>query len=513
MLVNLWTAIKENWLISLGVIFIVMSMAWFLRYALMLDWLSPQNSVLLLFGVSGAAYSVGLASFNRSVKLGTVLSGLGMLGMLFSFAAGVTLYQLWEPTYPIYFMLALFVATAAFAISYDVQDLMSLVIAGALIMPYALTIAPIWNPTTLLIYYLALAVVSSTLKHWRGWETPYVLAAIGSFNVMIEVSGEVSRLQLILYTLFIQFLFCIPALIRFAFSSRPISAREFLAYLFVSITPFMWWPSLVEDNRMMAGLLAIGVLVIVLTGFFASRKSDTSAASLPLHMTLLLSVQALVGSLWALDLLRWKPLGSYYLAETIEWTGVVLAAVAIAHFLYQSPKLARGLSLFYVLPFLVVAMEARFETPTWFDDPAYLGLAAMFVSTALAAAILWHGWANDPERAKEEIRPHILVGLAVFLGAVLLWDTWDFLLRPNELIRAITLIGSTTAGLALFLLGNRYQRYFWRNTGIFLLIFVALRLLSVEIWEMDVGMRIFTFFCIGLLFLITAFITQRKSKQ
>jgi uncharacterized membrane protein len=81
-----------------------------------------------------------------------------------------------------------------------------------------------------------------------------------------------------------------------------------------------------------------------------------------------------------------------------------------------------------------------------------------------------------------------------------------------DLATMTTLIIYTVIGLVAYfagLYGNDTAR---RVYGTVLLAFVVVRLLFIDVWEMELFGRVITFFAIGILLMSTAFLTKKKTK-
>jgi hypothetical protein len=73
----------------------------------------------------------------------------------------------------------------------------------------------------------------------------------------------------------------------------------------------------------------------------------------------------------------------------------------------------------------------------------------------------------------------------------------------------ISLIIFTIIGLVKYFYGISVGSRILRNYGATLLGVVVLRLLFVDVWDMEMGIRIVVFFLVGILFVSTAFISRR----
>jgi uncharacterized membrane protein len=62
----------------------------------------------------------------------------------------------------------------------------------------------------------------------------------------------------------------------------------------------------------------------------------------------------------------------------------------------------------------------------------------------------------------------------------------------------------------VYVYGRRHDLPLTRSIGMAILGFVVLRLLLIDIWQLDLAGRIITFFIIGVMFVSTAFLPKHQ---
>jgi hypothetical protein len=429
------------------------SVNWLLNLPVTWDWLSHESAIYLLCILSALAYITGIVISPRQSRLGLYLIGFGTLGLFLAILKGTFfIFLSWDPTVPFDIslgistltILGIFVLTAGLALYSDAKDLMTLAFVVTLAVGLLITGGYFGLRPQALPFFLFLALSASILKQWRGWTAPFLICSISPLLV-VSNAPYIPNIYLGLYLIVCQLLFVGPALLRFRNPAASLSQSEFWAYAIASIGPFLWWGGILQSRLWMSTFLLGCILLIIILGFLVSRKhpADTLKGT-RLWMVALLSVEAFVGGVWMVYLLSVEayiasvrmfgltdsnPLGSHVLENTLAWFTAALAAVIIAQFLYQSPRLARWFVIFYVLAIGKLILDHTQSTynPHW-DDPYYWSRLIAFVSTALATSIVWYGWKSDPNHSKNDIRPYFLLGASVVLGVFVLWDTVDILI-------------------------------------------------------------------------------------
>jgi uncharacterized membrane protein len=80
----------------------------------------------------------------------------------------------------------------------------------------------------------------------------------------------------------------------------------------------------------------------------------------------------------------------------------------------------------------------------------------------------------------------------------------------DDVATTVSLIVYTVLGLSFLVLGRINESKSWQLCGGVLLGAVVLRLLLIDVWQMDLVGRIITFFVVGTLLISTAFIKKVK---
>lgn len=98
------------------------------------------------------------------------------------------------------------------------------------------------------------------------------------------------------------------------------------------------------------------------------------------------------------------------------------------------------------------------------------------------------------------------VALAYTVG--LIWSVAHSAILPNQAI-SLSLFVYTVSGLSAYLYGKRYQKQDITYVGIILLTIVVLRLLLIDVWNMEILWRVITLIGIGALFIGASLLERR----
>ena len=108
----------------------------------------------------------------------------------------------------------------------------------------------------------------------------------------------------------------------------------------------------------------------------------------------------------------------------------------------------------------------------------------------------------------------VLIVLGTFYIGYIIWQFIHIFLRDDQDIATmVTLVIFTIFGLISYfagLYGNDMAR---RTYGMALLAFVVIRLVFIDVWDMELFGRVVTFLAIGVLLMSTAFLTKKKKNE
>jgi uncharacterized membrane protein len=183
-----------SWLARIGVIALIIGVAFFLKYAFDQNWLSPTARVIL--GVFAGAAMVGAGYYwrKRYPTFAQALSGGGIALFYLSFFAAFAIFNLIPLYAAVGLLLLVSVGSAGLAIRLNSMALAIIGILGAFAAPFIIGMtapggveaAPVGQGIQLLVYVMVVDVgvlVLSTVRNWR-WFTLLAL-----FSSLLAFAG------------------------------------------------------------------------------------------------------------------------------------------------------------------------------------------------------------------------------------------------------------------------------------------------------------------------------------
>jgi uncharacterized membrane protein len=206
--------LKEDWILKLGALLLLISLGWLVRYAFLHNWIGPQGRIA--FGLFAGTLIMlwGWHRIKNYINQGSILLVLGSTTILLTIFAARTIYEFFTPfsSLVLMFLSTAFVALASVRYRNDWLSVLSLILAS--IAPL-LTNAPQVNHIGLFSYLLFI-----------------ILGAIW----IILITGHRS---LIFFALLIVFIYSLPYLPSYSFQSvddiNLLQKLLLFAYGFVSL--------------------------------------------------------------------------------------------------------------------------------------------------------------------------------------------------------------------------------------------------------------------------------------
>lgn len=484
----LW--LKEDWLLKVGSLFLLLGFGWLVRYAFLNDWIGPVGRIT--FGLCSGVLILllGWWRIHAYRYQGSIFTALGVGVIILTTYAARTLYDFFTPATAIGIMFLSVVFATAIAISFRVQflALLNLIIAG--IIPFLSGSEP--SVLFLFSYLLVIIIGSIWVAFLSGWREMTFASLIIAIMYSFPYFGS-SDQELVLFFSYIfsgvLFLASIVGMVKNraekSFTPEIFTACGiglYLLWAIVAVAP-REWQSLIISLWMVAFLIA-AFTAYRLTGkpapFYAYAGIGVAylaaATAAELHSTTALTI-----------------------AYTLE--SVVVAVVT--QILIGNAKLTEKLSFLLLGP--IILSFGSFLAPEWRTQVFH---EHFFVLLVIAISLLWIGpfilraFTSKGEPSSGVGEGWIVAG-AYYIFA-LIWLSLHAAFP--EFATTLSLFIYTVIGISTYFYGKLSEKKGIQNFGRVLLALVIIRLLVIDVWTMELFWRIITFFAVGTLLTATAFI-------
>lgn len=483
---------KKNWLMKLGALILLMALVWFVNFAIAQGWIGEVGRVTL--GIIAGTTVLGFGYWIVSWKdvAGQTLMGVGAAMLLFSLYAGHVFYNLFGPTTAFAMYVLVIAVVAVMSIIRDTRPLATLSLLLGFAVP--LMVEGSTPHLTNFAYILLLDLGMIFIAVFKGWRELLLISLLGtggystSFDAISE--SAVWTFMALYYGVYM-----FGHLLTIGANRLEKTDLASLSILNLMMAGWVWnyvantWTSLVM------------ALLAVISGFLAYillEVQDSERFSY-IHTG---ATALFVGLAFA------KELQAIFLA--IALAVEVLVIVLVLYHGFGDRNLAALAAWLYVIP-LGLAISAGVYSYRWSDLALFnkysITLAALTVILGLISVVL------DRKTLMEEPDFYILTcaGSAVVSAVSLLaliWFSIHNIVADRFAASMVGLILFAFMGTILLFYSSSYGLPWLQTSSTVLLGLVALRLIIIEAWQMELAYRVITFAVIGILLILTAFVSR-----
>lgn len=489
--------LKEDWLLKLGAFILLLGFGWFVSYAFLNNWIGPLGRVTMGMLAGMGILGFGWVRMHKYPRQGSIFLGLGAMVVLISAYSSAFVYDLLPArgALVIMFLTSAFMALAS--VRFNVRSLAVLGILIASLAPFTL-FANNGSPTYVELFSYLFVVVLSTV--WivaiTGWRD-LTLAGIVMFLLysLPHFSGSISESSTLLWFAygFALLFFVVNTLgilkskdgnIKYDSMAAALSGLILLTWIMTVAAPE--WQSLIIVGWMM--LFIVGAFAI----FTITKRREPFFVYAGVAIAMLATATAA-----ELD-------GA---ALTIAYIIESAVIPMVAYMVMQNRSIAERLTLLMIGPaFLSLSsIFANWRTEIPWDHFFVLFLMA---GVSLLLGVFFMFVPRDAEKSNTD---EILLVVGSVYGYVLLWLSVHAALSPDyDFATMICLVIYTLIGLGAYAYGRVTEKKGILYYGGTLLGFTIAYLLLVSVWDMALTGKIITFFLIGTLLMMTAFIGRKK---
>lgn len=491
--------LKEDWLLKLGALLLLIGFGWLTTYAFLNNWIGPMGRIALGI-VAGALFLLlGWWRIKKYIHQGGIFLVLGSTTILLTIFAAREIYDFFTPlsALVVMFLSTAFVALASVKYNSRSLALASLILAG--IAPL-LTDAPSPNYVGLFSYLFVV-----------------ILGAI--WIVVLTGRRELTAAALLLITFY-----SLPHL--FSFTSTDAGTLLLFAYAFAAvffltntagilklkgkeIVPdlvtaagnglfLLAWIMTAAQDEWKSLIIAAWMIVFAVGAFLIFRITQRRE---PFYVYAGVGI-AMLAAATSAELKG----ATLTIAYTIE-SGII---ALIAYLVLRDIKIAERISLLLAGP--AILSIGSITSRAWATSVIHKDFFVLLVLglTLLGLGIFFLRRVREIEdKEPQQLNASLLVVGSLY-AYTLLWLSLHAAFQNDNTAVMISLVVYTIIGLISYFYGLANDKKGLRFYGSALIGFVVGRLLLVDVWRMELAGRIVTFFLIGALLVSTAFLGKKK---
>ncbi|MDD5041608.1 MAG: DUF2339 domain-containing protein [Candidatus Peribacteraceae bacterium] len=495
----LWA--KEDWLLKLGALLLIIAFGWLTTYAFMNNWIGPMGRIA--FGiVAGVLFLLlGFWRIQKFIHQGGVFLVLGSTVILVTIFAARSVYGFFTPlsALALMFLSTAFVGFASVRYNNRALALGSLILAS--VAPL-LTHSPEPNLVGLFTYLLIVTLgaiwIAVIIRRHELTAAALIIIALYSIPTLASKPVELPTLLLLAYA------FAAAFFVTNTAGLLKLEKKEMLPDLLTAAGTGLFllaWIMMAAPDEWKS-LIIVGWMLLFVIGAFSiftiTHKRE------PLYVYVGVGIVLLAGATAA----KFEG-AALTIAYTLE-TGVI---AALAYGLLKDLKIALRTSLLFVGP-IALSVDSLtspqwsmgWSIGIWHDD--FFVLLTLGVVLLGLGAFLW-SQARMAKPADLELPSGLLAALGSLYLYALLWLSLQATLQDATAVMSALAV-YTIIGLITHLAGKAKGQQGLKVYGGVVLGCVVARLLLIDVWSMELSGRIVTFFLVGALLISTAFIGRKK---
>jgi len=489
--------LKENWLLKLGALLLIIGFGWLTSYAFLNNWIGPVGRISLGLIFGAVVMIFGWIRMNKYPRQGGVFLVLGSTVILLTIFAAREVYGFFTQisALVVMFLSCAFVAISSVKYNSTALALSSLILAS--VAPL-LTAAQTNNPFNLFAYLFvvclgAVWIVALTGKRVLTTASVIIIWIYSLGYLDSYITSELSLTLLLIYAFCS--LFFITNLLGIIKNSDKKYALDLITAALNGLLLLAWIVQ-VAPTEWQSLIIATWMLVFAVGAFLAFKLTGEKKAFI-IHAA---TAVIFLGTATAAELQG----SSLTIAYTIE----AFILTVLTHYFTHDSSLTKRVSMIYLIP--IILSVQSIDAVVWSSGVIHRDFFVLLVlMLSLLFTSLWVLADSEKKDTDGNMASAWLIGASIYLY-ILIWQSTHAAIDNGDTATMISLIIYTLFGLFIYFYGKLHDHHLARRYGGILLGLVIARLFLVDIWNMELVGKIITFFLVGGLLMSTAFIGKDK---
>ncbi|MBP7992065.1 MAG: DUF2339 domain-containing protein [Candidatus Magasanikbacteria bacterium] len=492
--------LKEDWILKLGALILLIGFGWFASYAFLNNWIGPMGRIILGVLAGLGILVLGWWRIHKYVHQGGIFLVLGSTTILLTLFAAREVYNFFTPLTALIGMFLSIVFVGVSSVKFKVRSLALASLLLAAIAPYLINV-PAPNYIGQFVYLLVVVLGIIWIVFFTSWRELNLaaLAVVAWYSLPHITHSVIANTNILLVLAYIfGVIFLITNIIGILRSKDKDLTVQLMTAIGTAVFLLVWTVNVGAEewkSLMIAGWSALYLLGAFLTWELTKRREafyiyfGASIILLAAALSVELSGHALI----------------------MAYTAEAIVATVVTYLTLNDIQRAQVASMFLLVPSFLSLKS--FTSNNW-----DLGVFHQDFFTILIIGLAWIGLGvfftsikARTEGAEKESGPPYYVFGSVFLYA-LLWLSLHAALASDSVAVMIALFVYTVIGIGSYVSGINNDEKGLKIYGGALIGLVVARLFLIDVWQMELTGRIIVFFMVGTLLVSTAFM-GRKTRQ
>jgi hypothetical protein len=497
---ELW--LKQDVLVKVGALLLLIAFGWFVSYAFANNWIGPFGRITLGIVAGLGIMILGIVRIQKSAHQGAIFTVLGSTIIILTLFAARGIYDFFTPASALGLMFMTVAFVAFVSIRYKREQLAVASLLLGAVAPL-LTNAPAPDITGLSLYLLMLVLGTLWVVYLNHSAvlTPLALGIVALYGLPFLGAplSEESLIALFFAFVFVAIFFVTNVLSILANRNQNPAGDQahYVTAIGTGLYLFLWIAAK-SPETWLTPLYLVWMLTFVVGAFAVYVRTNNR---LPFYI---------YGSV-ALGLLGAATANEFNgPVLTIVYTIELLTMVLVADYLVMNSKVASKLAWLFA-PLSLFALQ-HVISPAWQDGIIHGDFFATIIVTLalLIVGVRFHQSRTADDNAQTITSALLLIG--GFYVLILIWLVFHAVLADGP-ATTFSLITYTLGGLLFYITGRHENNKNMTTIGMLLIGGVVVRLLVIDVWALPLELRIVLFFIIGVLLLSTAFIKKGTKKS
>jgi len=498
---------KENWLLKIGVLLILVGFGWFISYAFVHQWIGPAGRVILGFVTGTVLALYGTFRLEKHATQGKLFIILGSALILITSYAARVVYGYFTPVMSLAFVFLVSAYVSVVALQFKMKNLALYGLLCAYLTP--LFIHSLIDVKLLFMYLIVVSLSSVWLTRVEGRKEINLAGLLGFALFAVPYIFKLNPLNssdelFVVCSIFaMAVLYFIVSMIGALQNKK--TDMEYDVLLAIGVSLLSIFTTLFLVDKEFQSLILLGGF-FVFSGAGLAVFNHTKNTSF-FYVYSLISV-VLLGIVTVLEL------DGSVLVYAFAFEAVVISI--IGYIMTRKLDVGYNLSMLLIIPGILSLeslISSNWSQGIFHDDFGVLSVMGLLL---VGLGIFYYFSEQEAEKYNDTSSSKIygvlaVVGTWYFLA--LIWLIPSALLKDEGMAVLISLITYTLIGISTYFIGLFQKVDLLKYYGGVLLFLVVARLLLIDVWDMALAQRIVTFISVGILFISTAFIGKGSKER